>query len=114
MSFKLTWLGDKVREVINEARQEALEEVAKACVEEVRAQRSGRLAARVEMRPVKVEGATAGVEWGYFEAPRGDDLFFELFIETGTPFMTGDNAKRNAADKHYPDLPSGIRRGAGL
>ena len=114
MTFKLTWLGDKVRDAINEARQEALEEVANKCVEDVRAQRSGRLAANVEARPVKVEGASAGVEWGYFEAPRGGDLFFELFIETGTPFITGDNAKRRAAERHYVDLPRGIRRKAGL
>ena len=114
MTFVLTWLGDKVRDTINEARQEALEEIAQKCVEDVRAQRSGRLAAKVESRPVTVQGTNAGVQWGYFEAPRGDELFFELFIETGTPFITGDNAKRNAADRHYGDLPRSIRRKAGL
>jgi len=101
--FVLTWLGDKVRDTINEARQEALEEIAKACVDDVRAQRTGRLA----------EGV-AGVQWGYFEAPRGDELFFELFIEAGTPYISGDNAKRNAADRHYGDLPRSIRRKTGL
>jgi hypothetical protein len=114
MTFVLTWLGDKVRDAIDEARQEALEEVAQKCVDDVRAQRSGRLAEGVSMRPVEVDGAKAGVQWGYFEAPRGGKLFFELFIETGTPFITGDNAKRNAADRHYGDLPRSIRRKAGL
>lgn len=114
MTFTLTWLGDKVRDAINEARQEALEEVAQKCVDDVRSQRSGRLASKVEMRPVEVDGAVAGVQWGYFEPPRGDELFFELFIEVGTPFITGDNAKRNAADRHYSELPAGIRRKAGL
>jgi hypothetical protein len=113
MTFVLTWLGDKVRDAINEARQEALEDVAQKCVDDVRARRSGRLAAKVDSRPVTVQGQKAGVQWGYFEPPRGDKLFFELFIETGTPFITGDNAKRNAADKHYGDLPLLIRRKAG-
>jgi hypothetical protein len=112
--FVLTWLGDKVRDTINEARQEALEEIAKACVDDVRAQRTGRLAEGVESRPVEVDGAKAGVQWGYFEAPRGDELFFELFIEAGTPYISGDNAKRNAADRHYGDLPRSIRRKTGL
>lgn len=114
MSFTLTWLGSKVSEAISEARQEALQEVAEKCVQDVRAQRTGRLADGVEVRPVTVEGATAGVQWGYFPAPRGGELFFELFRETGTAFITGDNAKRNAADRHYVDLPRSIRRKAGL
>lgn len=114
MSYTLTWLGDKVRDAINEARQEALEEVAQKCVDDVKAQRSGRLAEKVEKREVIVEGSAAGVQWGYFEPPRAGELFFELFIEVGTPYITGDNAKRNAADRHYPDLPAGIRRKTGL
>jgi hypothetical protein len=114
MTFVLEWLGEKVSKAIDEARQEALEEVAERCVQDVRAQRTGRLAEGVESRPVEVEGDVAGVQWGYFEAPRGGELFFELFREVGTVYIAGDNAKRNAADKHYRDLPRAIRRKAGL
>lgn len=113
-AVKLTWLGDRVRQVIDEARQEALEEVANKCVDEVRAQRTGRLAEGIESRPVTTDGAVAGVQWGYFPKPRGGELFFELFREVGTAYIAGDNAKRNAADKHYQDLPRDIRRKAGL
>ena len=114
MSFVLTWLGDRVSEKIREARQVALEDIAQKCVDDVRGQRSGRLANGVEWQKAEENGAVTGVEWGYFPPKRGGELWFELFIEVGTPFITGDNAKRNAADRHYRNLPRAIREQAGL
>jgi hypothetical protein len=111
--WKLTWNGPEILGRISEAKLDAMAEVANKCVQDVRGQRTGRLASAVEARPVTVDGERAGVQWGYFPEPAGGALFFELFRETGTAVIAGDNAKRNAMDRHYPDLPRSIRRKAG-
>ena len=107
------WNGDAIRQQIEAAALAAVDETMEACVAEVQSSRSGRAANVQVVESANQTGQGANGKWGLPPEPTGDP-FWELFVEVGTPYLSGDNAKRSAADHNYPQLASRIGRGAGL
>lgn len=109
MTARLTsWHGDKIADGMRRAAVDAVDETAREAAEDAAGARSGR-AAQVEAEPAQVSGDRVTARWGVFgDEPHGDP-FWELFVEVGTAYQPGDNAKRRAADRHYPRLADRIR-----
>lgn len=107
---RLVWRGRKVADKARRAEVKAVQETIDSAASEAAGRRSGRTAS-ITSEPVTKTGTGVRGRWGVFPEPHGGSLFFELFFETGTAFIPGDNAKRQAADTNYRSLARKIREG---
>ncbi len=110
--MKFDWNGPEVFAKMRAAAVVGVSETCEAAANDARAARSGRASA-IEVGDIQETSSGVTGQWGLFPEPRGGDLFWELFVETGTPFLPGDNAKRAAADRQYPQLTDRIRKAFG-
>lgn len=104
---RIVWNGEKLLAKIRAAEIEAVQETIDAAASQARGIR-GDSSAKITSRKAHKYGQGVRGRWGVFPAPSGRP-FYELFRETGTAFIPGDNAKRRAADAEHTQLASRIR-----
>ncbi|MFW6091488.1 MAG: hypothetical protein ACODAF_06385 [Actinomycetota bacterium] len=107
----LKWRGRQVSAQVRAASVRAVEETTRAAAASASGKRSGR-AADVTAEQAQPTTTGASGRWGVFPEPHGDP-HWELFVEVGTAYLPGDQAKRRAADEEYPKLAGRIRRHRG-
>lgn len=105
---RLNWRGAEVLAAVRAAELEAIDETTEACAQEAAAERSGQTG-DITNEPATQDGSVTTGRWGLFPEPRGGAAWYELFIESGNAYRTGDNAKRRAADNQYASLSDRIR-----
>ena len=101
------WNARQIANKIMDGSRAAIDETTSAAASQAASMRSGSVA-NITSEPATGSGSEASGRWGAFPEPGGDP-FYELFAEVGTPFQTGDNAKRRAADSEYAQLADRIR-----
>lgn len=105
------WNGPEIAKRIRDAEVAAVQETIDAAAAQAAASRTGRHANITSEKATATASGVTG-RWGVFDPPRGEP-FHELFRETGTAFIAGDNAKRRAADAQYSRLSDRIRTRSG-
>lgn len=111
MRSRMQWRGTEVLQRVRKAELAAVEETTRAAAAAAAGARSG-AAADIVAEPATQTGTGVSGRWGLFPRPHGDP-HWELFVETGTAYQPGDNAKRRAMDQTYPELAKAIRRHRG-
>lgn len=105
--YELDWLGAEVAARVRAAEASAIDETTSACVSQASSGRSGRTG-MLSSEAAVTSGAETTGRWGLFPEPKGGSAWHEAFIEYGTWYHPGDNAKRRAADAEYPLLAGRI------
>lgn len=106
---RFDWKGKQVIRNIEDAIPEAIDETTNECVNTAKSLRTGssRASAALQSRNAKRQGTRGWVgQWGIFDGT----MWWELFVEVGTIYLPGDNAKRRAAEMHYRDLHKRIKK----
>ena len=105
------WNGDEIARKVRAAEVEAVQETIDAAAATAAGMRTG---SHSDITSEAAEETSTGAtgRWGNFPEPGGDP-FHELFRETGTAYLPGDNAKRRAADQEYANLADRIRNSYG-